>query len=924
MTVDYKNTVFLPKTDFPMRANLAEREKEHLKTWESLDLYQEIRKASQGKKKFILHYGPPYANGHIHIGHALSEILKDVLNKIKQMQGFDAPLVPGWDCHGLPIEWQIEKEYQAKGKSKDDVPAIEFRKECRAYASKWIDIQREEFKRLGIMGDWKNPYSTMDFQSEAKIVEEISKLAMGNLLYRGLKPVMWSVVEKTALAEAEVEYKDHVSDAIYVAFPIVKTNTPAIQDAHFVIWTTTPWSLPGNRAIAYGHFHYLIIEVEDAENKDICGKKFIIAEDLLEDFLTSVKISAHSIDGRIEGQSFEGTHCHHPLRHLGYTFDVPLFFGEHVTIEAGTGLVHTAPSHGLEDFILGQTHNLEVPETVGEDGLYTSQAPHFKGIHVYKANTPIIEALKESGTLVHHNKITHSYPHSWRSKAPLIYRAAQQWFVDVQKIRESAVKAIGNTRFVPESGRSRILSMVENRPDWCISRQRAWGTPITLFVHKETKEVLRDADVFHRIIQQVKEHGVDVWFTASPETFLGQGYNANDFEQVFDVADVWLDSGCTHTFVLEDRKELSWPADVYLEGSDQHRGWFQSSLLHGVATRNRAPYKEIVTHGFVLDEKGYKMSKSQGNGMTPEEVINTYGADILRLWVASVDYSDDVRIGKDILKQLEDIYRRFRNTLRYLLGALDGFQKSEELPFDRLPELEKVMLHKLFVLQKKAEDVGTSYDFADFYNTLHQFCTSDLSAFYFDIRKDCLYCDPADSLKRRATRTVMNIILDALIKWLAPVLSFTAEEAYLFKNPDAKSVHLEVFPEFPVMYENEALFEKWEKIRTYRSVMTGAIEVERAAKTIGSSLQAELTIYTSPEIMSLFEGQDVAEIAITSKAKIIHAQPSASAFMLDNVENMGVVVTKAEHHKCERCWKVLEEVTPPKMLCNRCNEAVTS
>lgn len=922
MTVDYKNTVFLPKTDFPMRASLAEREKDYLNRWESMDLYGEIRKSSKGKKKFILHYGPPYANGNIHIGHALTEVLKDVLNKIKQMQGFDAPLVPGWDCHGLPIEWQIEKEYQAKGKSKDDVPPVEFRKECRDYAAKWIGIQREEFKRLGIVGDWKNPYSTMDFGSEATIVTEISKLAMNGLLYRGLKPVMWSVVEKTALAEAEVEYKDHVSDAIYVAFPVVKTATAALNEAAMVIWTTTPWSLPGNRAIAYGHFHYVIMEVEDAENKDICGKKFVIAEDLLENFLAAVKITAHSIDGRIEGKDLDKTICHHPLHHLGYTFDVPLYFGDHVTTEAGTGLVHTAPSHGMEDFVLGQKHNIETPDTVGPDGIYTDDVPHFKGIHVYKANAPIIEALQQIRALVQYNKITHSYPHSWRSKAPLIYRAAQQWFVDVEKIRNSAITAINNTRFIPENGRSRIMGMVENRPDWCISRQRAWGTPITLFVNKKTKEVLNDQNVFDRIIQKVKDHGVDIWFSAPAQDFLGNDYLSDDFEQVFDVADVWLDSGCTHTFVLEQREELSWPADVYFEGSDQHRGWFQSSLLHSVATRERAPYTQVITHGFVLDEKGYKMSKSQGNGMTPEEVIKTYGADILRLWVASVDYSDDVRIGKDILKQLEDIYRRFRNTLRYLLGALDGFSTSENLEYDALPELEKVILHKLFTLQEKMNEISNSYDFADFYNELHQFCTNDLSAFYFDIRKDCLYCDSPSSTKRRATRTVMSLVLDALTKWLAPVLSFTAEEAYLFRNPEGKSIHMEAFPNFPKEYKNDSLAEKWEKIRTYRSVMTGAIEVERAAKTIGSSLQAELSIYATPEIIALFDGQDIAEIAITSKARMIAAQPSASAFMLDDVENVGVVVSKAEHHKCERCWKVLEEVTAPKMLCNRCDEAV--
>jgi len=922
-TVDYKSTVFLPKTDFPMKANLAVREVDILKRWQEMDLYKTLREQSKGRKKFILHFGPPYANGNIHIGHALTESLKDVLNKIKQMQGFDAPMVPGWDCHGLPIEWQIEKNYQASGKNKDDVPALEFRKECRTFADKWINIQREEFKRLGIVADWDNPYSTMDFKSEAAIVREIGKLHTKGLIYRGLKPVLWSVIEKTALAEAETEYKDHTSDAIFVGFPIVKSDVAELVGAHAVIWTTTPWSLPGNRAIAYGDFDYILINIDESERQELQGRRFLIAEALLEQTCQTLGIKAYTQLKKIKGQTLNSTIAHHPLRDLGYTFDVPFFYGDHVTTDTGTGLVHTAPSHGMEDFILGQKHGLPVPNTLSDDGIYTNEVPYFQGTHVFKANPPILEKLTEAHCLIHHSKLVHSYPHSWRSKAPLIYRAATQWFIDVEKMRATALEAVKNTRFVPEQGRHRMQAMVANRPDWGISRQRAWGTPLTLFVHKETGEVLKDPEVHARIVEKVAEQGVDAWFSVPAQEFLGSKYNANDYEQVQDVIDVWLDSGCTHSFVLQEREELSWPADVYFEGSDQHRGWFQSSLWHGVATMGRAPYNQVITHGFVLDEKGYKMSKSQGTGLAPEDIIKTYGADILRLWVTSVDYSDDVRIGKEILKHLEDIYRRFRNTLRYLLGALDNFQDTEKLSYEELPELEKYILHKLYGVDQELKKCSEDYDFAAFYNTLHTFCAVDLSAFYFDIRKDSLYCDDANNLKRRATRTLMDILFNAITRYLAPVLSFTAEEAYQCRFPNAKdSIHMQAFLVFPGEYENISLAEKWEKIRTYRRVMTGALEVERAAKTIGSSLQGELQIYTSKDIIDLFKDIDIAEFAITSKATLVMAQPVASAFMLDDVPDMGVVVSKAEGEKCERCWRVLEEVKAPKHLCQRCDDVV--
>ncbi len=917
-TVDYKKTVFLPQTDFPMKAQLAEREPNYLAHWNQLDLYQTLRKKSKGKEKFVLHFGPPYANGHIHIGHALSEILKDITNKIKQMQGFDAPLVPGWDCHGLPIEWQIEKQYQAKGLRKDDIDPITFRQECRTFAKEWVAIQKEEFKRLGIIGDWDNPYSTMDFASEGAIVAELGKFLMNGTLFRGMRPVMWSVIEKTALAEAEVEYKDHTSDAIYVAFPLTQTDVPILDGAHAVIWTTTPWSLPGNRAIAYGHFDYVVIEHNE--------KKLIIAEALLEAVLSAMGLedAETKILAKIPGEKLKNTVARHPLYRLGYTFDVPFFFGDHVTTEAGTGLVHTAPSHGMEDFILGKKHNLPVPNTVGPDGFYTHEVPHFQGIHVFKANVPIIDALKETGALIHQSKLTHSYPHSWRSKAPLIYRATHQWFIDVKQLRSKAMDAVAATHFIPEQGRHRIAGMVESRPDWCISRQRAWGTPLTLFVHKKTNELLRDEAVHARIVEKINAHGADVWFTTPAQEFLGDDYHADDYEQIFDVIDVWFDSGCTNAFVLEAREELKWPADVYFEGSDQHRGWFQSSLWHGVGTRGRAPYDTIVTHGFVLDEKGYKMSKSQGNVVAPEDVIKTYGADILRLWVASVDYSDDVRIGKDILKQMEDMYRRFRNTLRYLLGALSGFEESEHLPYDAMPELERSILHRLSELQRTMNETAKTFNFSAFYTELHHFCTSDLSAFYFDLRKDSLYCDDTTSLKRRAVRTVMDTLFHCLTRWLAPVLSFTAEEAYLSHahNDRKTSIHLETFVALPEVYFNQTLAAKWEKLRHYRRVMTGALEVERAAKTIGSSLQAALLIYTTPAIAALFEGIDLAEFAITSTATLLIDTSPAHAFTLSDVPDLSVVVRKAGGGKCERCWRILEEVTMENAICGRCEDAI--
>lgn len=920
--MDFKNTVFLPKTDFPMKASLSSREPDYLAYWKEINLFEKLRDQSKGREKFILHYGPPYANGHIHIGHALTEILKDIINKTYQMKGYDAPMVPGWDCHGLPIEWTVEKKYQASGINKDDVNVLEFREECRSYAKKWIEIQKEEFIRLGIVADWENPYITMDFSAEAAIVEQLGHFLMNGTLYRGLRPVMWSVVEKTALAEMEVEYKDHTSDSIFVKFPIIKTSTDALQGVFALIWTTTPWTLPGNRAISYGpEFTYAVILNTDTNDK------FLVAEDLIPSIQEATGMMSIQILTTIPGSDLKDVICAHPLASNGYDFDVPLIAGDHVTIDAGTGLVHTAPGHGIEDFDVCKIYGIPVPETVGPDGIYYPQVPLLAGHHVYKANPIVIEHLKTAGHLLHAAKLIHSYPHSWRSKAPLIYRATAQWFVSMEKnkLREKSLQAISDTQWFPAASQNRIRTMVEGRPDWCLSRQRAWGTPLTIFVHKETGEVLRDAAVHARIVDAIRQEGGDAWITSPAERFLGDSYKAEDYEKVHDILDVWFDSGCTHEFVLRQRPDQQWPADLYLEGSDQHRGWFQSSLLESCGVHGVAPYKKVLTHGFTLDEKGYKMSKSLGNVVAPEEIIKKIGADILRLWVTSVDYSDDMRIGPEILKQQEDFYRRLRNTLRYLLGALEGFDEvTETVSYDDMPDLEKWVLNRLYQLNELHEESLKSFDFTNFYATLHHFCSQDLSAFYFDIRKDCLYCDSKSSIKRRSTRTVMNFVFEHLIHWLAPVLSFTAEEAFVTRHGmKGDSIHLQTFPQPDAKWKNLNIDQTWSQLRDIRRVMTGALEIERASKTIGSSLQACLAVYVPQEIAKMLKDVDLAELSITSDVMLLIAACPPQAFTLEEVLDVGVIVNQAKGEKCQRCWRILPEVAKHEHhICHRCDDAV--
>ncbi len=930
MSVDYKATLFLPRTDFPMKANLPKREPEILDSWRRESLYQRLREASKDREKFVLHDGPPYANGHLHIGHALNKILKDVINRSQQMLGKDAHYVPGWDCHGLPIEWKIEEKYRAESKDKDAVPLIKFREECREFAQAWIEVQSAEFQRLGIAGDWDNPYTTMSFDAEAQIVREIGRFIMNGGLYKGAMPVLWSPVEKTALADAEVEYQSHVSTTIWVRFPVIE-GPEAFADSSVVIWTTTPWTIPGNRALAYGPgMDYVGIEVvatADGSGARL-GERLLVAALLEEDFHTNAGIAEARTFWRGKGAELAGAVCRHPLHGHGYDFEVPALAADFVTTDQGTGFVHIAPGHGAEDWVLGMKNGLAVPETVGPDGRFFDHVPLFADKHVYKADGDVAAALEDAGSLLASGKLTHEYPHSWRSKAPLIFRNTPQWFISMETsaLRETALAAIDATRWVPSGGRNRMRAMVEERPDWCVSRQRAWGVPITIFVNRKTGEPLRDQRVLDRVIAAVEADGADAWFTSEPARFLGNEFDPEDYEPVFDILDVWFESGSTHGFVLENRDDLSWPATLYLEGSDQHRGWFQSSLLESCGTRGRAPYDEVLTHGFVLDEHGRKMSKSLGNVVSPQDVVDEYGADILRLWVVSQDYSEDLRIGPEILKHQADLYRRIRNTLRFVLGNLAAFEEAERIDHTEMPQLERWVLHRLFEFDRLVRRCCDAYDYTQLHTQLHAFCAVDLSAFYFDIRKDSLYCDRPDSTRRRAARTVLDALDGCLTAWLAPVLCFTAEEAWRARGTGPeRSVHERLLPEVPAAWRDDALAETCESVRRLRRVITGALEIERAAKRIGSSLQAAPTVHAAPEYVAAMDGLNLAEIAITSDATLVEGDIPEGAFVLDEVPGVGVTAGTAEGEKCERCWRVLPEVgsvVAHPGLCERCADAV--
>ncbi len=939
--IDYSKTLNLPETEFPMRAGLPQKEPEIVARWQQMGLYKKLRASAAGREKFVLHDGPPYANGNIHIGHALNKILKDVINRSFQMRGFDANYVPGWDCHGLPIEWKIEEKYREKGKNKDEVPVNEFRRECREFASGWIKTQADEFKRLGIEGDFDNPYTTMAFHAESRIAGELLKIAKSGQLYRGSKPIMWSVVERTALAEAEVEYHDIESDMIWVKFPVrmvFRQDEHANADllsAFVVIWTTTPWTIPGNRAIAYSsRVSYGLYEITEAANDfgPRPGEKLILADKLAEESFGKAKLQYRRLRD-VSAEQLAGISCDHPLNGLGngYEFIVPLLDGDHVTDDAGTGFVHTAPSHGREDFDawMSAARQLEargistkIPFTVDDGGFYTSDAPGFEGARVIDdngkkgdANDRVIKELIARNALFARGRLKHSYPHSWRSKKPVIFRNTPQWFVYMDKeladgttLRSRALGAIDDTRFVPAAGQNRLRAMIEGRPDWVLSRQRAWGVPIAVFAD-EQGEVLVDEAVNQRILDAFEREGADAWFAeGAKERFLGNDHDHAKWKQVMDILDVWFDSGSTHTFTLEDRPDLKWPADLYLEGSDQHRGWFHSSLLESAATRGRAPYNAVLTHGFTMDEKGEKMSKSKGNVTSPQEIMKDAGADILRLWVMTSDYADDLRVGKTIIQTNVDAYRKLRNTIRWMLGTL-AHDKGEVIALAELPELEQLMLHRLAELNELVRENYDAFDFKKIARALIDFANVELSAFYFDIRKDALYCDARSSLRRRSALHVIRNIFDCMVTWLAPMLPFTTEEAWLSRNPEAVSVHLEQFPAIPADWKNEALAEKWKSVRAIRSVVTGALEVERKDKRIGSSLEAAPTVHIADAALkAALDGLDFSEICITSDIAIDAGEGSAEAFRLPEVPGVSVEPTLAEGTKCARSWRITKDV----------------
>lgn len=946
-TIDYSRTLYLPQTDFPMRAGLPEKEPLLVKRWQDMDLYRRLRETSAGRPKYVLHDGPPYANGNIHIGHALNKILKDVINRSFQMRGYDANYVPGWDCHGLPIEWKIEEEnYRSKGKAKPDLsdPAamVAFRRECRAYAEHWIKVQGDEFQRLGVVGDFENPYLTMSYHAEARIAGELLKFAMSGQLYRGSKPVMWSVVERTALAEAEIEYHDYESDTIWVKFPVAG-GSDDLAGSLVVIWTTTPWTIPGNRAVAYSpRIAYGLYEVTAADNDfgPQPGERLIFADTLAGPSAEKAKVTLNKLRS-VSAEELGSLTLSHPLKGLGggYEFPVPMLAGDHVTDDAGTGFVHTAPGHGREDFEAWMDHARElqargidpaIPFTVDDGGYFTRDAPGFgpdreggparviddngrKG----DANKAVIEALIGRNMLFARGRLKHQYPHSWRSKKPIIFRNTPQWFVHMDKhledgttLRSRALKAIDATRFVPPQGQTRLRAMIEERPDWVLSRQRAWGVPIAVFAD-EDGNVLKDDAVNARIVEAFEKEGADAWFAeGARERFLGSRANEN-WVQVKDILDVWFDSGSTHTFTLEDRPDLKWPADVYLEGSDQHRGWFHSSLLESCGTRGRAPYEAVITHGFTMDEEGRKMSKSLGNTVVPQDVIRQSGADILRLWVATTDYWEDQRLGKTILQTNIDAYRKLRNTMRWMLGTL-AHDEGEDVPLDEMPELERLMLHRLSELDEVVRSGYDAFEFKRITRALLDFMVVELSALYFDIRKDALYCEGPSSVKRKAALQVVRHLFDCLVKWWAPMLPFTTEEAWLDRNPDAQSLHMERFPDVPPAWRNDVLAEKWRKVRQLRRVVTGALEIARADKVIGSSLEAVPTVYLDDASLEAgIAGVDMAEIAITSGIAFSRGPAPADAFRLEDVKGVAVVVEKAEGkglRKCARSWRYTADV----------------
>lgn len=965
-TPDYKSTLNLPKTDFPMRAGLPKREPSWLERWAEIGVYDRLRDKAEGRTPFTLHDGPPYANGNLHIGHALNKTIKDMIVRSHQMMGHDARYIPGWDCHGLPIEWKIEEQYRKKGRNKDDVPINDFRAECRKFAAGWVDVQREEFKRLGVAGNWDNPYLTMDFHAERVIAEEFMKFLMNGTLYQGSKPVMWSPVEKTALAEAEIEYHDHKSHTIWVPFKVRSLPANAdLQDARIVIWTTTPWTIPSNRAVAFNpKISYGLYRVSDTQEESwtAAGDLFVLADTLAADVLEKSRVEGFERLRDVQSDELDGLVLSHPFAGLDgaegfWDYDIPMIDGDHVTDDAGTGFVHTAPSHGADDYECFMKRNWldRMTHNVGEDSEFLPHVPFFAGLTVFdrkgkegKANREVIAKLVEAGGIIARGQVKHSYPHSWRSKAPIIFRNTPQWFASIDRavgdgqdtfgttIRERALTEIDNVKWTPKSGRNRLHAMIEARPDWVLSRQRAWGVPLTCFTKKgllptDPDFLLRNPEVNARIVEAFEAEGADAWYEdGAKERFLGGIVDLDEYEQVFDILDVWFDSGSTHAFVLRDREDgtADGIADVYMEGTDQHRGWFHSSLLQSVGTMGRAPYRNVVTHGFTLDEKGMKMSKSIGNTIVPEKIIQQYGADILRLWVAQTDYTADQRIGPEILKGVADSYRRLRNTLRFLLGALDQFSDDEKVDPADLPDLDAWVLHRVAELDVEVRKGYAAFDFQGVFQSIFTFATVDLSAFYFDIRKDVLYCDAGSAQSRRATRTVLDLLFTRLTTWLAPILVFTMEEVWLERFPgEGSSVHLVDIPETPAAWLNTDLAAQVEQMRQVRRVVTAALEIQRRDKVIGSSLEAAPVVHVEDAAtLDMLRAVPFADICIASQL-VLSADPApAEAFRLPEIPGVGVVFEKAEGDKCQRCWKILPDVGSHGHddVCGRCDDALNA
>ncbi len=986
---DYKKTIFLPDTPFPMRAGLPAKETEIVARWGTTTEYKKIREASKARPKWVLHDGPPYANGAMHIGHALNNIVKDFMVRSKQMAGYDVDYIPGWDCHGLPIEWKVEEEFRAKGRDKKDISAVEFRKACREYAAKWVEIQKTDRVRMGVVGDFDNPYLTMNYHAEAVIESEFLKVVKNGLVYRGSKPVMWSPVERTSLAEAEVEYQEKTSPAIWVKFPIVSGGP---ENAFVVIWTTTPWTIPANRAISYNpKIAYGLYQIEAIEEGlefvpfAKIGDRLVLADALAEGIFQSAKVAKFT---RLQDVNPAGIVCAHPLKdwnsavnpppftgegdhaqhggggasastafpsesphpprdarspfpvngeglNAAYAFPVPMLVGDHVTDDAGTGFVHTAPSHGADDYLVWMKSGLkqsDIPFTVDEEGRLTKEAPGFEGALIMKiegtpkeigkegdANPRVIEALKECGCLLALGRLKHQYPHSWRSKAPLIFRNTPQWFIAMDKavdalngktLRQVALAEIDATDWGGDTHKGRIATMVRERPDWLISRQRAWGVPLSLFVDKANNEVLIDDEVNARIIAAMEKDGADAWYANDPQEFLGNKYKAEDYEQIHDILDVWFDSGSTHAFVLESRDTLPRPADMYLEGTDQHRGWFQSSLLECCATRGCAPYKAVRTHGFTVDEKGHKMSKSLGNGMEPQDIANKNGIEILRVLFASADYVQELALGKTMIDQASETYRKLRNTIRYMLASIKDFAPENTVSHSELPFLEQWVLARASVVDIEVRAAYADFDFKRALSAILDFANLDISAFYVDVRKDTLYCDPLNSLKRRSAQTVLSALFKRFLGWLAPICPFTTEEAYLTLYPDTPSIHHQSWEEIPAEWGNEAALARMAKLRDLRRVVTGALELKRAAKEIGSSLEAAPIVYLqNADIEAALGDEDLAELCITSGISIVSENTPDGAFTIEDVKNVGVEFVRASGIKCARSWKYFDPST---------------